>query len=591
MQDRPSSSGSLFWKYFQVLFAAAVLPLLAGGGIESWLGYRDRRALLDGLLQAEARLAAARIDHFLEEVAQQLSWTVQLPWTASADETRQTDASRLLRQAPGVLSVGLVDGEGRERLFVSRLSLNRRESRVDRSTEAPVVGAKAAGANAAGASSSGAWFGPVTLYRASEPHMIIAVAGPRPINGVAVGQINLKLIWDVITAIQVGGSGQAFVMDQAGTLVAHPDLSLALRGPDDPAAGALGRLRDAVRTRGGPTTGRDAGGRDVLAAIAPVPASGWTVVVHQPVAEAFGPLYAALGRTVVLLAAGAALAAALAYWLARRIARPIQRLEDGARRIGAGQFGHRIAVGGADELARLAMQFNRMAGELALSLQRSERIDRLKRFLAPQVAELVDEAGDAAILDSRRADIVAVFCDLRGFTAFSAGVEPETVMDVLGAYYDAVEEVVAAFGATLTSRSGDGMMMLVNAPVPCPDPALRAVEMAVALQATVQGLVAGWRGRGHGLGFGVGLATGSAAVGRIGSQSRLDYTAIGSVVNLASRLCSSAADRQILVDPAVAEAVQGRIALVSLGAKPLRGFSEPVTVFGIEFDRPAPESR
>jgi adenylate cyclase len=279
--------------------------------------------------------------------------------------------------------------------------------------------------------------------------MIVAVAGARPVSGVAVAQVNLKLIWDVISEIQVGRRGHAFVLDRPGTLVAHPDLSIVLRGPHDAAAQALEALRGTVRAQGGAATGQDAAGRNLVAASALVPGVDWTVVVYQPVAEAFGPIYAALVRTAGLLLVGAALAAGLAYWLAQRIARPVQDLEDGAKRIGAGHLDYRIPISSADELGRLATQFNRMASELAISLRRSERLDRLKRFLAPQVAELLEEAGDETILDSRRADIVAVFCDLRGFTAFSARAEPEIVMDVLGAYYDTVERIIVAFGATV----------------------------------------------------------------------------------------------------------------------------------------------
>ena len=569
-----AAPATLFWKYLQVLSAATVLPLLVAGASEAWLGYHDQRRLLDRLLEAEARLAAEKIQSFLEEVKQQLSWTVQLPWSDAADDTRQTDAGRLLRQSPAVVSLALIDGEGRERIFVSRVSLNRRESRLDRSAEPSVVGAKAAGA----------WYGPVTLYRASEPHMAVALAGARAASGVAVSQVNLKLIWEVISAMQIGRNGEAFVLDGPGTLVAHPDLSLALRGPDDPAARTLDRLRDAIRAKGGPAMGRDAAGQWVLAASAAVPGVDWTVVVIQPVSEALGPLYAALWRTAGLLVAGAILAVVLAYWLAQRIARPIERLEEGANRIGAGQFDHRIATASRDELGRLATQFNRMASELALSLQRSERIDRLKRFLAPQVAELIESAGDPAILASRRADIVAVFCDLRGFTAFSARLEPEVVMEVLSTYYEVTEKIAVAFGATLTSRSGDGMMMLVNAPVPCPDPAVQAARMAAELQLTVQRLIVGWRERGHALGFGVGLAMGSAAVSRIGSDSRLDYTAIGSVVNLAARLCSAASDRQILADATVAHAVGDAMGLVPLGERSVRGFAEPMPIYEIDLD-------
>jgi adenylate cyclase len=188
------------------------------------------------------------------------------------------------------------------------------------------------------------------------------------------------------------------------------------------------------------------------------------------------------------------------------------------------------------------------------------------------------------MLDGQRIDVVVVFGDLRGFTAFSAHAEPDTIMGVLGEYYEALGAIVARHGATLTNFSGDGIMVLVNAPLPCPDPALRAVAMAVEMQTVAQALIAGWHARGHRLGFGVGLAMGPATVGRIGSESRLDYTAIGNVVNLASRLCSSAEDGQILVDPTAAEAVCNRIRLTLLGTRPLKGYDQQVAVFAVEFE-------
>ena len=191
---------------------------------------------------------------------------------------------------------------------------------------------------------------------------------------------------------------------------------------------------------------------------------------------------------------------------------------------------------------------------------------RLKRFLAPQVADLVDRTGDDSVLEGRRTEVVVVFCDLRGFTSFSAEVAPEQVMSVLSEYYEALGRAITKFAATLISFSGDGLMVLVNAPVPVEEPALRAVDLAVEMQRSVQGLIAGWRAQGYQIGFGVGLASGSATVGRIGYESRFDYTAIGSVVNLAARLCASAADQEILMDAEVAEAVKDRRPLKRLGA-------------------------
>jgi class 3 adenylate cyclase len=560
---------SLFTKYFLALFAAVVVPLLIAGGSEAWFGYHDRRARLNELLGTEARAAAAKIQDFLEGIRDQLGWTVQLPWSENLDERRRLDALRLLRQVPAVVSLTLIDAAGRERMFVSRIGLNRIEGGDDHSGDAAVKGAR----------SERVWFGPVTFYRGSEPFMTVAVAGNRSAVGVAVAEINLKFIWDVISAIRVGRTGEAFVLDQPGRLVAHPDISLVLRA-DETATQPLRMLRAAILAQPGQAiAGRDTTEKTVLAAMAQIPGVDWSVIVKQPAAEAFGPIYAALWRTGALLIAGAALAAILAYWLTQRMIGPIRLLEEGAARIGAGQFDHRISLSTGDEFERVATRFNEMAAELAVSQEHAERISRLKRFLAPQVAELVDRTGDDSVLDGRRVDVVVVFCDLRGFTAFSAQAEPETIMGVLGEYYDALERVVSAHGATLTNFSGDGVMVLVNAPVACPDPALRAVNMASDMQMSVQKLMAGWRALDQRLGFGVGLAMGPATVGRIGSEGRLDYTAIGNVVNLASRLCSSAEDSEILIDRVAACAVGSSVPLVELDARPLKGFDQPVPVF------------
>ncbi|GJD66616.1 cache domain-containing protein [Methylobacterium frigidaeris] len=562
---------SLFAKYCVVLFTAVALPLFANGGLEAWFGYRDRRDQLHALLGLEARDAAFRIQGFIDTIREQLGWMVQLPWTPAAEERQRLDALRLLRQVPAIAQLTLIDGEGRERLQVSRVSLNRAGSGADRSGDPAVAGARAARA----------WYGPVTYHRGSEPFMTVAVAGNRASVGVAVAEINLKLIRDVISGIRVGETGQAFVLDGPGRLVAHPDISLVLRGAGDPAARLLATLREEARAAGGIATGLDSLGRRVIAATAPVPGVDWTVVVMQPAAEAFGPIARALLRTAALILLGLLFAAALAYGLARRMTGPIRLLEDGTQRIGAGDFGHRIAITSTDELGRLAARFNAMAGELALSQERQERIGRLRRFLAPQVAELVDRCGDDGVLDGRRVEVAVIFGDLRGFTAFSAGSPPETVLDVLGEYFAALGGEITAHGATLVTFTGDGLMALINAPVPVPDPGITAVRLALAMQAAVRPLAAAWSARGFRLGFGVGAAMGPATVGRIGCEGRYDYTAIGPVVNLAARLCAEAADAQILVDAALAEAARGRCGVTPLGTLPLKGWTREVPVFGV----------
>lgn len=571
MSDLPAAPRrSLFTKYFCALFAAVVAPLLIAGGSEAWFGFHDQRARLNDLLDAEARLAALKIHDFIESIREQLAWTVQLPLSDNTGDRHRLDALGLLRHAPAVLSLSLVDAGGKERLFVSRIGLNRIGSGEDRSGEPAVLGAR----------SDGTWFGPVTFQLGSEPVMTIAIAGNRSAVGVAVAEVNLKLIWEQISGIRIGRTGEAFVLDRPGRLVAHPDISLVLRA-DETAPRPLRALREAILVTGPgqAATGQDLAGETVLAAMAPIPGVDWSVIVKQSLAEAYRPIYAALWRTAALLVAGAIIAAMLAYWLTQRMVRPIHVLEDGVARIGAGQFDHRIRLSTGDEFEELAARFNAMAGELSISQERSERIGRLKRFLAPQVAELVDRIGDDRVLDGRRVEVVVVFCDLRGFTAFSARAEPETIIGVLREYYDALEKAVSAHGATLISFHGDGVMVLLNAPVSCSDPALRAVNLARDMQASVQKLLVGWRTLDPRLGFGVGLAMGPATVGRIGSEGRLDYTAIGNVVNLASRLSASAADFEILIDRAAAHAIGSSLPLVKLQARALKGFDRPIPVF------------
>ena len=168
---------------------------------------------------------------------------------------------------------------------------------------------------------------------------------------------------------------------------------------------------------------------------------------------------------------------------------------------------------------------------------------------------------------------------MRGFTAFSAGADPETIIGALHGYYKSVEKAVSAHEATLISFVGDGAMILLNAPVTCADPAVRAVKMAGDMQANVQKVLADLRALGHQLGFGVGLAMGPATVGRIGSrEGRLDYTAVGDV-ELASRLCASADDSEILVDLVAAQAIGSSVPLVKREALTLKGFDRPVPVF------------
>ena len=209
------------------------------------------------------------------------------------------------------------------------------------------------------------------------------------------------------------------------------------------------------------------------------------------------------------------------------------------------------------------------------------RIGRLRRFLSPQVAQLVTDSGDESMLESHRRDIVVLFCDLRGFTQFAETNEPEEVMGVLTEYFEALGDLIFRFEGTLERFTGDGLMVFFNDPLPCDDAAERAVRMADAMRSRVRELANGWAGRGHDLGFSIGVAQGFATLGRIGFEGRIDYAAIGSVTNLAARLCADAAPWQILVTQRVQAAADEVAVCDPAGELELRGFSRPVRAFTV----------
>jgi class 3 adenylate cyclase len=214
-------------------------------------------------------------------------------------------------------------------------------------------------------------------------------------------------------------------------------------------------------------------------------------------------------------------------------------------------------------------------------LSEIERMTRLKRFLAPQVAELILSSGDDRILESHRRDVTVVFCDLRGFTAFAETAEPEEVMGVLRDYHSALGALIHKYQGTVERFSGDGVMVLFNDPLPCPDPCPRAVRMAVEMRDRVADLAKTWGRYGHDLGFGMGIAHGYATIGRIGFEGRFDYSAIGTVVNLAARLCAEARDGQILIDGKVQLAVEREAGTEPAGELSLKGLHRPVRAFNV----------
>jgi adenylate cyclase len=239
---------------------------------------------------------------------------------------------------------------------------------------------------------------------------------------------------------------------------------------------------------------------------------------------------------------------------------------------------HDTIEGQAAELAEWNRTLERRVQE---QVEQLERMGRLRRFLSPQLADLVVSSGDESFLDSHRRDITVVFCDLRAFTAFAETAEPEEVMGVLNDYYQALGDLVTRFEGTLERFTGDGLMVFFNDPLPCEDAPLRAVRMAVAMRNRIQGLAQSWTRHGYDLSFGVGVAQGYATLGRVGFEGRFDYTAIGNCTNLAARLCAEARPWQILVSPRVHAAVEEFVTSEPVGELTLRGFSRPVATFNV----------
>jgi adenylate cyclase len=235
----------------------------------------------------------------------------------------------------------------------------------------------------------------------------------------------------------------------------------------------------------------------------------------------------------------------------------------------------------ADQARQLADWTEQLESRVAEQVAELERIGRLRRFLSPQVAELVMRDGDETVLEGHRREIVVLFCDLRGFTSFAETSEPEEVMAVLGEYFSALGDLVTRYEGTLERFTGDGLMVFFNDPLTCDDAPDRAVGLAVAMRGRIRDLAASWTARGHDLAFSIGIAQGFATLGRIGFEGRFDYAAIGSVTNLAARLCAEAAPWEVYVTQRVQAAMGSRAVTDPVGDLTLRGFSRPVSVFSV----------
>ena len=239
----------------------------------------------------------------------------------------------------------------------------------------------------------------------------------------------------------------------------------------------------------------------------------------------------------------------------------------------------------AIENARLLSDLNKLNQQLEQrvtdQVSEIERMSRLRRFLPPQVADLIVTSGTEKQLESHRREITALFCDLRGFTGFSESSDPEDVMALLREYHAVIGEIVNKYGGTLERYAGDGVMVVFNDPIPVDNPALQAVLMAIDMRAAIGALIEKWRRLGHEIGFGIGVAHGFATLGTIGFEGRFDYAAIGTVSNVASRLCDEAKPGQILISPRVLMAVEDAISVEPVGEFKLKGISRPLATYNV----------
>ncbi len=390
--------GRLFRKYVLWTMALVCGALLASGAISVYFSYQENKAALSLVQHEKAVTAAARIEQFIRQIEQQLSFAALPQLGAAGSEERRIEFLKLIRQVPAVTDIAQIDSAGREQLLASRLAMDVVGSQRDRAQEAAFTGARV----------GQTYFGPVYFRKETEPYMTIALKAAGEAGSVTLADVNLKFIWDVVSRIHIGDKGKAYVVDGAGHLVADPDIGLVLKKTD---LSALDHVKAALTggTVESARLAKDVSGNAVLTAFAPIDPLGWKVFVEQPVSEVYATLNASIVRTGLLILLGLAASVVASLVFARSMVRPIGVLQEGAHRIGAGDLEQKIEVHTGDELEALAEQFNSMTAQLRESYAGLERkVDERTHALQISLEQQTAISGILRVISTSPTDVKPV---------------------------------------------------------------------------------------------------------------------------------------------------------------------------------------